>query len=312
MLSPTIRLARRGADLLLAGAVLATAAPWLGRVSATADLLAQFLIQATLGTAVLLACLLAARLPRRAALAGLCLMVQLATLQWPMRTALAAEGGGRLLFLNVWAENRTPEDGIAFIRASGADVVVLAEVTRPWSKALGTLAPLYPHRVGCLRFAGCDVVILSRAQPLATRSERDPDSGAPFVEVKVAVGGRDLTVAGTHLVRPINDGSLDHQLSQIRFLAERLNEVEGAKILLGDLNAVSWGRVAHELDRLAGMRPVRGSIEGSWPSRLPVPLRIPIDHAIASAGLAGSIRHVGPAVGSDHRPITVDLASPMG
>lgn len=306
------RLARHGADLLLAGAILAAAAPWLGRVSAKADLVAQFLIQGTLATGLLLVCLLGARRPWRAGLAALCLMVQLATLQWPMRSAFAAEPGGRALFVNLWVDNRSPERSLAFIRASGADVVVLAEVIGDWIPALDGLADLYPHRVDCLRFAGCDVVLLSRLPIADGRAKRDRTTGTPYVEARLRLGGREVTVAGTHLVRPIKDGSLWHQLNQARYLAARLDEVEGPKLLLGDLNAVSWGRVVHELDRLGGMRPVRGSIEGSWPARLPWPLRIPIDQAIASADLATAIRHVGPELGSDHRPITIDLPAPTG
>lgn len=306
------RLALLGADFLLAGAVLAAASPWLGRFSAKADLLAQFLIQGALATALLLACLVLARRRWRAALATLCLLVQIATLQWPMRAALAAEPGGRALFLNLWVDNQAPQRSLDFIRASGADVVVLAEVIGDWIPALDALADIYPHRVGCLRHPGCDVVLLSRVPVQASRAGRDRASGTPYVEARVRLGGREVTVAGTHLVRPINDGSLWHQLNQARYLAARLGEVEGPKLLLGDLNAVSWGRVVHEIDRLGGMRPVRGSIGGSWPAVLPWPLRIPIDQAIASQDLAQAIRHVGPELGSDHRPITVDLPSPLG
>lgn len=305
------QLARRGADLLLAGAVLAAATPWLGRYSARADLLAQFLIQATVATAPLLVFLAVARRPWRATMAGLCLSVQLSVLQWPMMTAAASEVGGRVLFFNLWVENPTPERGLDFVRASGAEVVVLAEVIGPWIKALDGLADLYPHRVDCLERPGCDVVLLSRTPLLATRSQRDPDSGAPLVEARVALGGREITIAGTHLVRPIRDGSLAHQLEQVRYLTRELGKVSGPKLLLGDLNAVSWARVVGELGRRADLAPVAGSIEGSWPAKLPWAMRIPIDHALASRELRAAVRHVGPALGSDHRPITVDLPAPI-
>ncbi len=304
------KLARRGGDILLAGAVLAAAMPWLGRYSDRADLAAQFLIQATLATALLAALLAISRRPWRATLAGLCLLVQLSVLQWPMMTASAAEGAGRVLFFNLWVENPTPERGLDFVRASGAEVVVLAEVIGPWIRALDGLADLYPHRVDCLERPGCDVVLLSRTPLLATRSQRDPDSGAPLVEARVALGGREVTIAGTHLARPINEGSLAHQLEQVRYLSRELDEISGPKLLVGDLNAVSWARVVGELGRRTGLAPVAGSIEGSWPARFPWAMRIPIDHALASPELRAAVRHVGPALGSDHRPITVDLPAP--
>lgn len=306
------QLARHGADLLLAAAAFAAATPWLGRHSAKADLLAQFLIQATLATALLLACLLLARRPWRSALAGLCLATQLATLQWPGFTAAASEGAGRVVFFNVWAENQRHDDALRFVRASGADVVVLAEVIGPWIRALDGLADLYPYRVDCLDYSGCDVVLLAKRPLLASRAQRDPKSGAPFVEARVDLGGRKLTVAGTHLARPINEGSLWQQLAQARYIAEQLNETTGPKLLIGDLNAVGWARVARELHELAGLRPAAGSIEGSWPAGLPMPLRIPIDNALGTSDIGRVTRHVGPALGSDHRPITIDLPAPIG
>ena len=79
------------------------------------------------------------------------------------------------------------------MRASGADVVVLAEVYAAWNKALTGLADLYPHRVDCLSSAGCDVVILAKRPPLASHAYRDPRSNVPLVEARVALGGRELT-----------------------------------------------------------------------------------------------------------------------
>jgi endonuclease/exonuclease/phosphatase (EEP) superfamily protein YafD len=312
MRSLRTQLARHGADILLVAAVLAAASPWLGRHSARADLLAQFLIQAALATAILLACLVIARQPGRSAIAGLCLVIQLATLQWPMMSAAASEGAGRVLFLNLWVQNPHPEEALRFVRASGADVVVLAEVTDSRRGLLEELADLYPHRVDCLDRPGCDLVLLSRKPPLGVRSRRDPESGAPFVEARVALGGRELTIAGTHLARPIGESSLGYQLAQVRYLARQLGETTGPKLLVGDLNAVSWAQVARELNDRAGLRPVKGSVEGSWPARLPWPLRIPIDNALGTAELDAAIRRVGPWLGSDHRPITIDLPAPVG
>ena len=62
-----------------------------------------------------------------------------------------------------------------------------------------------------------------------------------------------------------------------------------------------------QLGLRADLAPVNGSIEGSWPAGFPWAMRIPIDHALASEDLRAAIRHVGPSLGSDHRPITVDL-----
>ena len=93
------------------------------------------------------------------------------------------EGAGRVLFFNLWVENRAPQRGLDFVRASGADVVVLAEVIGPWIPALDGLADLYPHRVDCLERPGCDVVLLSRTPLLATMRNRPRSSRLGYTEV---------------------------------------------------------------------------------------------------------------------------------
>jgi endonuclease/exonuclease/phosphatase family metal-dependent hydrolase len=48
--------------------------------------------------------------------------------------------------------------------------------------------------------------------------------------------------------------------------------------------------------------------ESSWPTWSPL-LRAPIDNCLVSAGLAVTKRTRGPALGSDHYPLLVELAA---
>jgi endonuclease/exonuclease/phosphatase (EEP) superfamily protein YafD len=58
-----------------------------------------------------------------------------------------------------------------------------------------------------------------------------------------------------------------------------------------------------------GLRPLP-TLTGTYPSPLPWPLRIPIDHALVSPELAGAVRRTGPHLGSDHRPLLIELPLP--
>lgn len=297
-------------DAALVAAALGTLAPWLGMAWSLADLVAQFLQQVAWGTLALGVVALMARRRRRAAAAAALLALQLAVLRpEPGGFGAAADGApSRVLFFNVWARNGSPDETLDFIRRSGADVVVLAEVTEGWPARLGALAEAYPWRVDCLDRSGCDVVLLARTEPLAMHAERDERSGAPYVEARLRLDGREVTVAGTHLTRPIVDGNVVRQRAQAAYLARRLDAIPGPRLLVGDLNAVPWGAVSGIIRAGSGLEPVSGAT-GSWPSPLPAPLRIPIDLALASPELAHSVRRVGPWLGSDHRPITVELKS---
>jgi endonuclease/exonuclease/phosphatase (EEP) superfamily protein YafD len=303
---------RRALDVGLALAASGAVVPWLGRWSAVADLLAHFLIQLALATFLLLLGLLLARCWRRACLALSCLLLQLLTLDpRPVGGAVAAVPRARVLALNVWIDNERHDAVVDYVRRSDADVVVLVEVLDGWRIRLETLADIYPHRVDCLERPGCDVVILARHPIHATRATSDPFTGAPYVEARLIVGGRPLTVAGTHLIRPIGEGSLAAQRRQLRYVAGRLAEATGPRLLLGDLNAVGWGQAVRGFTELSGFRVVP-TLEGTWPAQLPAPLRIPIDQALASPEVAAVTRHNGPFVGSDHLPVIVELGLPSG
>lgn len=302
----------RHLDAAMLLALAGTAAPWLARHWSLADLVTQFLQQVAWSTLGVLGLSVLLRHRCRALVAAGLLGVQLSVMRPDLSgpRAVAGDARAQVLFLNVWTRNTDHAETLDFVRASGADVVVLAEVAEHWPDAIAALADTYPWRTDCLAFGGCDVVLLSRNPLLSATAGREPHSGTPYVEARVWLGGREMTIVGTHLTRPLLRGWYGRQAAQASFLAGRLGAIGGPKLLVGDLNAVPWGAVARVLTDRTGLTPVAG-ITGSWPSPLPALLRIPIDLALASAELGASVRQVGPQLGSDHRPIMVDLRVPQ-
>lgn len=303
----------RGSDVLwlagLAFAVAMAAAPWLGRVSAKADLAAQFLLQASAATAVLVALALFGRRLGMAALLAVTLGVQWAWLAphlGPSGTAaVAAAAPLRVAFFNVWRGNRSLPEVVAWLERERPDVVVLAEYGAEMRRALAPLEALYPLRFDCLARPGCDLAVLSRRGGTPDLS-LPATAAAELIELVVPLGDTELRVLGAHLTRPVGVGTVWKQLSQVRAVAGSIHDDPRPTILLGDLNAVPWARVVHELATRSGLRVV-GSLAGTWPAFLPWPLRLPIDHALVSPGVVVTARSLGPNLGSDHRPILLDL-----
>jgi endonuclease/exonuclease/phosphatase (EEP) superfamily protein YafD len=304
---------RRGGYLLwsvgVALAAAMAAAPWLGRVSAKADLAAQFLLQAAVGTAALVVLALLGRRLVTAAFLAVTLGAQAAWLAphlGPSGTAaVAAAAPLRVAFFNVWRGNRSLPDVVAWLERERPDVVVIAEYSAEMRRALMPLDALYPLRFDCLTRPGCDLAVLSRrggvpdlALPAA--------AAADLIELAVPLGDTQLRVLGAHLTRPVGVGTVWNQLTQVKAVAGAVRDDPRPTILLGDLNAVPWGRVVHELGERSGLRVV-GSLDGTWPAFLPWPLRIPIDHALVSPGVVVTEHRLGPDLGSDHRPILLDL-----
>jgi endonuclease/exonuclease/phosphatase (EEP) superfamily protein YafD len=77
-------------------------------------------------------------------------------------------------------------------------------------------------------------------------------------------------------------------------------------ILMGDLNGAPWGRVQRAfraktvLDNHAGW-------DFTWPSPLPWPLRLPLDHVLARGHLVVTEFDAGPEIDSDHFPVIAEI-----
>ncbi len=302
-------------DAALGGALLLTLLPWGGRHLALLDLAAQFLLQGMLATAAVVVAALLRRRLRHAMAGAACLVIQLGIVHpggvLPQPTAAqAAQGPGlRLLVFNVWIDNRRPAELLRYVAEQRPDALVLVEVFGAWREIVDILQAEYPQRLDCLDLPGCDVVILAKQPLLDGIATRDPATGTPLVGGRLQVGGGAVTILGTHLIRPIGVGTLADQLAQAQWLATRLADMPGPFVLTGDLNAVGWGRLVTALAADTGLRPLP-TLTGTYPSPLPWPLRIPIDHALVSPELAGAIRRTGPHLGSDHRPLIIDLSPP--
>ncbi len=295
---------------LLAAIALFTAAPILGQHSAKLDLLGQFLIQAAVGTAALLVVLVGARRWLAAGAGLLALVVQLGVLQpsfFPARASAEAAATVDVLFANVWWHNQRLDDLAAAILELDPEVVVLAEIEPRTRAVLDVLAATYPHRADCLAHWACDSVILSRLPILDDLSAWQGKRRIAMSAARIETGFGPVAIAGVHLDQPLPPRRVWAQERQIEGLAEMLAPIEAPLLLVGDFNSVPWGRLMRALVADTGLAIAWG-LEGTWPSLLPWPLRIPIDHALAGRGLELVDRAVIRLPGSDHRALHLRIA----
>jgi endonuclease/exonuclease/phosphatase (EEP) superfamily protein YafD len=225
--------------------------------------------------------------------------------------AAAQATGPKVFALNVWGRNRSYDQVLDLVRREDADVVVLIEVTREWRRALMALKRDYPYHVDCIGNSNCDLMLFSKRKWVSAAALHDPVTYASVIEARIEFDDGPLTVIGTHLMRPIGLGDLEGQMAQTEVLARRVDAASGRKLVVGDFNAVPWGRVVTTLETRTGLRVLPG-LEGTWPAPMPWPLRLPIDNAMVSADVAVATRRIGPVVGSDHAPVIVQLARTPG
>lgn len=214
----------------------------------------------------------------------------------------------KVLLFNIGRANGWIASVSDMARESGADIVVFVEATPHIVRRLQSLSAIYPYRFDCIGYEQCDIAIFSRTRlsSPAVRATADPER-SPVVQIETQVAGCRMKLFATHLTRPFPNRPYWAQRAQAEEVAGDVAAWPGAKLVLGDFNAAPWGYVMRMIAERGNVRILTGA-GGTWHSRLPPQLRIPIDHMLAGPGLSFVSRRVLPKIGSDHLPVLAEIA----
>ena len=224
----------------------------------------------------------------------------------PARVKVVGEGRRvRLVFANLLETNLATDRVIDWLARDRPDVFICAEAHRHWRRALTALERDYPHVAGS---AQGDVMIFSR-RPF----EAEPVDLFVDIGHAVAVQVDGLTIGGVHTASPEDlrrSTALGDLLDQAGLF---LRGTTGPVVVTGDFNATPWTPPVHRLMAEAGLRCAPGALAGTYPAALfgrkvPAWLAIPIDIVLAGGGAHAVSRRRGPAIGSDHWPVVIELA----
>jgi endonuclease/exonuclease/phosphatase (EEP) superfamily protein YafD len=229
---------------------------------------------------------------------------------WPMAHRDADGRALRLVVFNVLTRNPLRERVVDYLRTSEADVVLILEVDEAWAESLASLRDVYPHQHLVPRDDNFGMALLSRLSWTEIETLELGNSEVPTLVAKFVFGQQVLTFVGTHLLPPGSRLLSELRNQQLRDVAALCRELAGPVILAGDLNITSFSPFFRDLVAASGLRDSRPG-RGVQASRGPLPvLEIAIDHCLISSEIAVSGRCVGPHLGSDHRPVIVDMRLP--
>ncbi|MFT5127248.1 MAG: endonuclease/exonuclease/phosphatase (EEP) superfamily protein YafD [Rhodothermales bacterium] len=221
----------------------------------------------------------------------------------------------RLLSANVYSANTDHASLLSLIEIEDPDLILLMEVNQRWIQALEPLRQKYPHHIERPRADNFGIAFYARVPLEQLDIVRLGDADVPTVQARLTHEGGAWNLIATHPVPPTGKQYWDwrnQQLAEIATLSQSLQAAGEQVVVLGDLNAPPW---SYYFRRLLSDAELRDASNGygvgiTWPANSWL-FGIPIDHCLVSSDTRVCDRRNGPAIGSDHYPIVVDLALPL-
>lgn len=277
------------------------------------ELLSHFQIQYATLAGTLLLCFALLKRPRGVIAASLVLAINLSLLLPLFQGRTSADAAHkpalRLVYANIHTSNLNHQPLLDLIATEAADLVMLAEVTDRWAKALSSLDETYPHKVICPRIDNFGIGLWSRHPLKVGKVHYWGDANVPSIQAELDHQGEAITILLTHPLPPMRQRLSKLRDQQLRQLAGIAQSHGDRTILLGDFNTTAFSPIFDEVLAISGLLDsTRGfGPQPSWPAGLPWILRIPIDHCLHSADLSVTERRIGPSIGSDHLPVLLEL-----
>jgi endonuclease/exonuclease/phosphatase (EEP) superfamily protein YafD len=208
-----------------------------------------------------------------------------------------------LLQFNTRFDNKTPEAILSQVAADRPDVITLQEISRKTSVILTLLQADYPYQLSCPFVGVGRVAVVSRHPLISQHCEKR--SG--FAWMRIAVGGKEVTIASLHLHWPWPYG----QETQLAAMLPALSAMPQPAVIAGDFNAAPWSNAVARIGA-ATQTTVAPGLRLTLKRRIPVlgAVRVlPIDHILLPNGASVDV-HMGNSVGSDHTPLIARLRLP--
>ncbi|HSD73271.1 MAG TPA: endonuclease/exonuclease/phosphatase family protein [Steroidobacteraceae bacterium] len=232
----------------------------------------------------------------------------------PAEAAQAVPGRSlRLMAFNIFGFNHDHERVLNYLRRELPDVLVLLEVTPEWVPVVRELAAQYPHQWINAGDDATGIAMMSRERPSAAATLNLAQRGVASYLLTFGDEGAALSVLGTHLSWPLGPRASATRNRQLEGIAQLARASTHPLVVMGDLNITPFSSHFTQTLRDGGLRRcVPGvGLMPTWPARV-LPFYIQIDHCLASAGVLAWNFRTGEYLGSDHYPISVEVAVKEG
>lgn len=199
------------------------------------------------------------------------------------------------------------DDAMRVLAKCGADVIALIESTPVSRETFAQLAATHPYAADTCDLTDKYGIIIRARWPIEVLSRSGGLDAAPrhlSVRLRLPQGALDLIVI--HLTNPIGRGIAHRIPGEIADVIAQIGRGAEDLVLCGDCNAAGWSNWLRRLESATGLAN-RGRLHLTWPTWLPAPLRLPIDHVWARGRAVVLETRLGPRTGSDHLPLLAEI-----
>jgi endonuclease/exonuclease/phosphatase (EEP) superfamily protein YafD len=221
----------------------------------------------------------------------------------------------RILFSNVFIENRQYEKVVRMVEKTNADIVLLAETDAAWVEAVEPLKKLYPTMIAHALDNGYGMVLFSRLKLIDPELKFIIEDVVPSIHTDVELRSGDVVRLYCMHPRPpipMETGRSTERDAELLLVGREVAEhdrQDKPTIVFGDLNDVAWSRTTRlfqKISRLLDPRVGRG-MYSTFPVKYPL-LHFPLDHIFHTDHFRLVEISRLKSVGSDHYPVYAALS----
>ncbi|MFN2289148.1 MAG: endonuclease/exonuclease/phosphatase family protein [Chromatocurvus sp.] len=221
-----------------------------------------------------------------------------------------------LLVANVLIDNRESEAFLAMVREYDPDMILTMETDQWWEEALRPLEETYPHTLKYPLDNSYGMLLHSRLEIIDPEVRFILKDSIPSMHMQVVLPSGDRVFM--HFVHPDPPNpkhatETTQRDAELLIVGREAEKRDRPTIISGDFNDVAWSYTTTLFQKASGLLDPRigRGMYNTYNAMNPL-LRWPLDHVFHSDHFKLVRMETGPAWGSDHFPVFIELSLEPG
>ncbi len=214
----------------------------------------------------------------------------------------------KILSINAHNKNTAPEKLKLLIKQTTPDLLLIMEMTDSLEDALQDVLSAYPSRLECDVRDGFRITLLGKNEFREGKITYHGPGDTPLLHAKTDIDDKEYQIYSAHPKPALNKGWSQERTIYFSEIKDVISREHDRTIMMGDFNTVPWE--PWFLDFLQHTK-LKSTLKDhgyriTWPTKISY-VGIPMDHILVSKGVEYRQLKIGPYVGSDHFPISINL-----